>query len=775
MPVKTHAAHCLTSTLRLSGMDCPDCASTIEKKVRSIDGVCNANVNFATAKLVMEIDPELTSLDKVMKAVGDAGYQAEPDTPVAQPASRPLHQRLHLRDVLMAISGLLVTIGFASSVIGQQAHIVTIFYAAAIATGGYFTARRGIAAVRSLSLDINFLMMIAVIGAAAIGDWAEGATVVFLFAFANTLESYTVNRARNSIKELMDLAPIEALVNRHGHFHRLPVAEIEVGDIILAKPGDKIAMDGIVVGGASSVNQAPITGESMPVEKRPGDPVFAGTINQRGSLEIQVTRPFEDNTLSRIIHLVEEAQAKRAPSQQFVDRFAKYYTPAVIAIAVGVAGIPPLLGEPWYPWLYRALALLVVSCPCALVISTPISIVSAIANASRHGVLIKGGAYLEQTGAVSMVAFDKTGTLTRGRPEITDIVPLNGHLPAQILSIAASIEHDSEHPLAEAILRKARVEGLPLRPVRDFESITGLGVSATLENTAYYVGSIKLFQDLGFACPDAYQPMRNAEARPDSAQPAYSVKAYLDSYHSEHTSGACPDTNHHTHVIGACDDCEERGAGASHPICTLLNTFQDEGKTIVVLGTKDGALGVMAIADELRAASKDAIGSLHQHGIERVVMLTGDNETTARAIASKLGIDEYHAGLLPEDKVGVVQRLLASHGKVAMIGDGVNDAPALATATVGIAMGTAGSDAALETADIALMADDLSKVPYVVALSRRTLRIIKQNIMLALLVKSIFLALAFPGWLTLWLAVVGDMGISLVVIANGMRLLRTEK
>lgn len=712
MPVKNNVSHPSISTLRISGMDCPDCALTIEKKVRSIEGVKSANVNFATSRLVIELDSDAVSMDKIVKVVNEAGYEAESDEPYPQPASKPVIQRLHKKDILTIVSGALLALGFAFSLTGQPHEIATFLYAAAILSGGYYTARRGVSAARSLSLDINFLMTIAVIGAAAIGDWAEGATVVFLFSLANTLESYTMDKTRNSIKELMELAPNEATVKHDGDYHRLPVAEIAVGDVIVVKPGEKIAMDGVVVGGASSVNQAHITGESMPVEKMPGDSVFAGTINHQGSLEIQVTRPFEDNTLTKIIHMIEEAQAKRAPSQQFVDRFTKYYTPAVIAIAVGVATVPPLFGEPLYPWVYRALALLVVSCPCALVISTPVAIVSAIANASRHGVLIKGGAHLEETGAVSIVAFDKTGTLTNGRPEVTEIVPLNGHSPAEILSIAASIERHSEHPLAQAILRRARAEGIRWQMARDFESITGLGVRATVGRTTYYVGSLKLFEDMGLS---------------------------------------------------------------SSSISECLDALQNQGKTVVVLGTRDQLLGAMGIADELRHTSKESITRLHRCGIQRVIMLTGDNEMTARAIASKLGIDEYRAQLMPEDKVGAVKELLASYGKVAMIGDGVNDAPALATATVGVAMGTAGSDAALETADIALMADDLSKVPYVVDLSRRTLRIIKQNILLALLVKTIFLAIAFPGWLTLWLAVAGDMGISLLVIANGMRLLRTEK
>jgi Cd2+/Zn2+-exporting ATPase len=714
MAVKISLTHPSTSTLRITGMDCPDCALTIEKKVRAVEGIKTANINFATSKLVMEMEPGAVTLDKIIQVVDDAGYEAEPEASLAQVTAKPAGHKLHRRDLLTIVSGGFVALGFAASFLGQPTEVVTALYFAAIVTGGYYTARRGISAARSLSLDINFLMTVAVIGAATIGEWAEGAMVVFLFSLANSLEAYTVSKTRNSIQELMELAPNEATVKHEGHYHRRPVAEIQVGEVLIVRPGERIAMDGVVVAGVSSVNQATITGESIPVEKRQGDSVFAGTINERGSLEVEVTKPFEDNTLSKIIHLIEEAQAQRAPSQQFIDRFAKYYTPAVIAFAIGVAVLPPLLfGQPWNPWIYRALALLVVSCPCALVISTPVSIVSAIANASRHGVLIKGGAHLEETGRISVVAFDKTGTLTNGSPEVTEIIPLNGHSTDEILGIAASVERHSKHPLAQAILHKARDEEIPWRPAHEFESLSGLGVRARVAGTTYFLGSAKLFEDMGLS----------SEAS----------------------------------------------------ILSRLNGHQTEGKTIVLLGTENQLLGALAIADELRETSAEALAQLHRRGIKRIVMLTGDNEVTARAIASRLGIDEYYAGLMPEDKVGAVRDLLSSHGKVAMVGDGVNDAPALATSTVGIAMGTAGSDAALETADIALMADDLSKVPYVVGLSRRTLRIVKQNILLALFVKTLFLALAFPGWLTLWLAVVGDMGVSLLVIANGMRLLRTEK
>ncbi|MBI4317339.1 MAG: cadmium-translocating P-type ATPase [Chloroflexi bacterium] len=697
------------STLRISGMDCPDCALTIERKVGSLDGVKSAKLNFATSMLTVELAPTVP-IDKLVRAVDEAGYEAEPD--FVQP-TKPWWQRIRRHDLATAASGMLLAIGFLLSITGQPTLAVSIAYALAILVGGYYTARRGIVAARSLNADINLLMTIAVLGAVAIGEWIEGATVVFLFSLANTLESYTLGKTRNAIRELMELAPKEATIRHNGHLERVSVSRVKVGDVVVARPGEKIPMDGTVVGGASAVDQAAITGESIPVFKTVGDEVYAGTINQRGALDIRVTRPFEDNTISKIIHLVEEAQSKRAPSQQFIDRFARYYTPGVIGLAVGVAIIPPLLlGLPFGPWIYRALALLVVSCPCALVISTPVTIVSAITNASRNGVLIKGGAYLEQTGALSVVAFDKTGTLTNGRPEVVEVVPLNGHSERDILAVSASVEHHSEHPLAEAILRKARRAGLQLEPVSNFESITGMGVKAALNGTTYYVGSARLFEELGLSVGRAAE---------------------------------------------------------------TLDTMQQRGETAMLVGTGQELIGVVAVADQLRDSSRKAIEKQHRSGIKRVIMLTGDNEVTARAIANQLGIDEFRAGLMPEGKVEAMKELIGRYGKVAMIGDGVNDAPALATATVGAAMGTAGSDAALETADIALMADDLSKVPYVIDLSRRTLAIIKQNIIFALLVKTVFLGLVFPGWLTLWLAVVGDMGTSLIVIANGMRLARTKR
>jgi Cd2+/Zn2+-exporting ATPase len=492
----------------------------------------------------------------------------------------------------------------------------------------------------------------------------------------------------------------------------LPVEEIRIGDIIIVRPGERIAMDGRVYAGYSTVNQAPITGESIPVEKMAGDDIYAGTINERGSLEVEVTRLAQDNTISRIISMVEEAQGQRAPSQQFIDRFAKYYTPMVIVFAAIIATVPPLaFGQPFVKWFYQAMALLLVACPCALVISTPVSIVSAIGNAARNGVLFKGGLYLEEAGALSVVAFDKTGTLTEGKPKVTDIVSVNGHSDNKLLSIAAAIESRSEHPLADAIVKHAKAQGIKIPGAAAFEAIIGKGAQAVVEGRFYQIGNSRLFLEQAIG-------LKNVE--------------------------------------------------------TEVSRLQGEGKTVMLLGDHNRILGLIAVADVLREDSRKAVNRLKNSGIQKTIMLTGDNEVTARAIAAQAGVDDYRADLLPEDKVDAIRDLLNEHGKVAMVGDGVNDAPAMAISTVGIAMGAAGTDTALETADIALMTDDLKKLAYVADLSRRTLGIIKQNVFLALIIKGMILLLVIPGWLTLWLAVVADMGSSLLVTLNGMRLLRVR-
>jgi len=614
------------------------------------------------------------------------------------------------------LAALLLVISWFLGLSYEAGHIIPIAgYAAAILVGGYPLFIQGFKNLSILYFDMRTLMTVAILGAATIGEWGEAATVVILFAISEALERYSMDRARQSIASLMEIAPREALI-RLGRIEMVvDVKDIQVGDIMIVKPGQKIAMDGLVTSGVSTVNQAAITGESLPVTRTVGDEVFAGTLNEEGLLEVEVTKRVEDTTLSKIIHLVEEAQAERAPSQAFVDKFAEYYTPAVIVLALLVATIPPLLlGGEWSSWIYQGLAVLVVGCPCALVISTPVAVVTAVGNAARHGVLIKGGVYLEEAGALKVIAFDKTGTLTKGVPAVTDVVAFGGNRD-NLLAIAASLEKSSQHPLASALLRKAKDLGLKSNDlvVEDFQAITGKGVKAKVNNVLYYIGSPKLLTKVQPTQPAAIQEQ--------------------------------------------------------------ITRLQAAGKTVMVLGTEQETLLLIAVADEIRASAKRVISKLYQLGIEKTVMLTGDNRLTAEAIGKELGITVVKADLLPEDKLNYIKELRAKGRSVAMVGDGVNDAPALAAATLGVAMGGAGTDTALETADIALMSDDLSKLPYTIKLSRKALRIIKHNITFSLAIKALALLLVVPGWLTLWIAIFADMGASLIVTLNSLRLLKVKE
>ena len=593
----------------------------------------------------------------------------------------------------------------------------------AIVAGGWHIVPRGLRAARTGALDMNFLMSIAAIGAVLIGEFQEAASAMFLFAVAQLLESYSMDRARHAIRGLMELSPAEATVLRGDREERGAVERVAVGETVIVRPGEKISVDGVVLAGRSSVNQAPITGESMPVEKEVGAEVFAGALNGEGALEIRSTKAASDTTLARIIHAVEEAQSSRAPSQTFVDRFARIYTPAVVGVAALLAIAPPLAGlGSWGEWFYRALVLLVVACPCALVISTPVTVVSALAGAARRGILIKGGLHLENAGRVRVVAFDKTGTLTEGTPEVVAIHSLDGSAEREIVALAASAESRSEHPLARAIVRYARERDVPLTPARDLSAAVGRGVRAEVGSETVVVGSERFFAGEG---------------------------------------------------------------GVPAAVRVLLERLRGEGQTVVLVGARGDGLpasirGVIAIADRVRPNAGEALRSLHDAGIERVVMLTGDNEGTARSVVVSIGgsgrgVDEFRAGLLPEDKVQAVRDLQRKYGRVAMVGDGVNDAPALAAADVGIAMGSAGTDVALETADIALMGDDLSKLGTTIQIARKAERIIRANIAVALVSKVAFVVLAAAGLATLWMAVVADMGASLLVVLNGLRALRIRE
>lgn len=600
----------------------------------------------------------------------------------------------------------------SSSLYGESAIPTIIGFLMAILIGGYSLFKTGLQNLLRFEFDMRTLMTIAIIGAAFIGEWSEGAVVVILFAISEALEKYSMDRARASIRSLMDIAPKEALVRRNGHELLVGVGDIEIGDVMIVKPGQKIAMDGVVVKGSSAVNQAAITGESVPAEKSTGDEVFAGTLNEEGLLEIEVTKRTEDTTIAKIIHLVEEAQAERAPSQAFVDKFAKYYTPVIIVVAVLVAIVPPLLlGAEWHLWIYQGLSVLVVGCPCALVVSTPVAIVTAIGNAARHGVLIKGGIYLEEAGSLKAVAFDKTGTLTQGVPAVTDFVLVDKNAnEADILARLAALESRSQHPLASAITKRAEQNNVDFKSmeVEEFASITGKGLTGTIDGVQYLVGNVRLFE------------------------------------------------------------------GISTELKTRVAELQDQGNTVMIFGTENDVLALVAVADEVRESSKDVIQKLHQLGIEKTIMLTGDNEGTAKAIGAQVGVTDIRAELLPADKLEAIKALRNEYGKVAMVGDGINDAPALASATVGIAMGGAGTDTALETADIALMGDDLQKLPFMLKLSRKAMWIIKQNITFSLAIKIIALLLVVPGWLTLWIAIFADMGATLIVTLNGLRLLRVK-
>lgn len=698
-------------TYRVQGFTCANCAAKFENNVKSLPGVQDAKVNFGASKITVL---GTTTIEELEKAGAFENLKVREDKEKAVKREPFWKQKENIKVYISAV--LLVISWFLGKQYGEEHIFATIGYAAAILIGGYSLFIKGFKNLVRLNFDMNTLMTVAILGAAAIGEWGEGATVVILFAISEALERYSMDKARQSIESLMDIAPKEALIRRGNEEMMVPVDDIQVGDIMIVKPGQKLAMDGIVIKGTSTLNQAAITGESVPVAKTVGDEVFAGTLNEEGLLEVKVTKRVEDTTLSKIIHLVEEAQAERAPSQAFVDRFAKYYTPAIIIFALLLAVIPPLfMGADWSEWIYRGLAVLVVGCPCALVISTPVSIVTAIGNAAKNGVLIKGGIHLEEAGSLKVIAFDKTGTLTKGVPSVTDVITYNGN-ENELMAITAAIEKGSQHPLASAIIRKAEEDGLNFNDVsvKEFQSITGKGVKAKVNNEMYYVGSPGLFEEL---LPN----------------------------------------------------------GIQSEIKEQITTLQTQGKTVMALGTEKEILALIAVADEIRESSKEVIRKLHQVGIEKTVMLTGDNQRTAEAIGKQVGVSDIKADLLPEDKLNFIKELRDKYQSVAMVGDGVNDAPALAASTVGVAMGGAGTDTALETADIALMSDDLSKLPYTIKLSRKALAIIKQNITFSLGIKALALLLIVPGWLTLWLAIFADMGATLIVTLNSMRLLKVKE
>jgi Zn2+/Cd2+-exporting ATPase len=702
----------LQTTLQVAGVDCAEEVSLIQRALKALGGVRKVQVNIMSGKAIIAHDETITP-EVLIKVIGDRGLKAVRE---GEKAGDEAQQRQKQRLLSVSISGAFTLFGLLIHWTHFAPKSVALgCFLTAIISGGWFIAPKAVAAARRLAPDMNLLMTIAVLGAVGIGEWSEGAAVAFLFALSELLESFSVARARRAIQSLLKLAPQTALLKDGNRFDEVSVEKVHVGDVIAVKSGARVPLDGAIVNGNSSVDQAPITGESMPVEKKQGDQVFAGTINGEGSLEVRVTKNYSDTTLSKIIHLVEEAQSQKALSQRFVDVFSKYYTPSVMALALLVFLIPPMVaGAAWGVWFYRALVVLVIACPCALVISTPVSIVSGLTAMARRGVLIKGGAFLEAIGKLKALAVDKTGTITEGRPRVACVVPVNSTDEIEIVRIAAAIDTHSDHPLAQAVVKYAQERSLDFPRSENYRARTGRGAEGEIAGHHYFVGNHRL-----------------------------------------------------THELAVCSEEIEK----------ILADMEEQGQSVVVVGHMPHAecagevLGIIAVGDTMRPNAPEAIRSLHATGVQKVVMLSGDNQRTVNAVAQQAGVDEAYGDLLPDQKIERVRALLAEHKHVGMIGDGVNDAPAMAAATVGIAMGAAGTDTAIETADIALMKDDLSKVAEAVNLGRRTVRVIQFNIAFAIAVKLIFLVLAVFGYTSLWLAIAADTGATLIVTANALRLL----
>ncbi|EPU04664.1 cadmium transporter [Streptococcus agalactiae BSU167] len=697
-------------TYRIEGLSCTNCAGKFEKNVKQLPGVTSATVNFGASKISVEGQ---TTIEELEEAGAFENLIIRDDQENDEQVRSK--ESFIKRNIALIISLGFILVAVISQLSLGEDHLLTkALYILAIIIGGFDLFKEGFSDLIKLDFSMESLMTIAIIGAAFIGEWAEGSIVVILFAISEALERFSMDKARQSIRSLMDIAPKEALIRRNNVEQLVSVDKIDIDDIMIIKPGQKIAMDGLVINGHSSVNQAAITGESVPVEKQLDDEVFAGTLNEEGVLEVKVTKKVTDTTIAKIIHLVEEAQGERAPAQAFVDKFAKYYTLFIIIMALLIVVVPPLFfGGDWNKWLYQGLSILVVGCPCSLVISTPVSIVSAIGNAAKNGVLVKGGVYLEEIGHLRAIAFDKTGTLTKGKPVVTDFIATSSETDINYLSIISSLESLSQHPLASAILNEADKTNVDYKSIQieDFQSITGKGLTGIHQNIRYYIGSPKLFS---------------------------------------------------ASVI------EETAVKVQY------RQFQEQGKTAMYFGTDEQILGVIAVADEVRDSSAAVISELHKLSIEHTIMLTGDNTKTAESIGKQLGVTEIKGDLMPQEKLDSIKALRTTYNKVAMVGDGINDAPALAASTVGIAMGGAGTDTALETADVALMGDDLQKLPFIVRLSRQTLKVIKQNITFSLGIKLLALLLVIPGWLTLWIAIVADMGATLLVTLNGLRLMKVK-
>ncbi len=702
----TAHTHGVQTPIRILQMDCPTEEALLRKKLGGMAGVTALEFNLMQRVLTVTHAPQ--AIEPILAAVRALGFTPEiaSETATRQtPAPQPAKPRWPLALAVVAAMASEATV-WAHLPVWIPAALALV----AVLASGITTYQKGWIAIHNGNLNINALMSIAVTGALLLGQWPEAAMVMVLFTIAELIEAQSLDRARHAIRSLLQLAPERATVQQaDGSWLDVAAKTVAVGACVRIKPGERIALDGTITHGRSTIDQAPITGESLPVEKAAGDAVFAGTVNASGSFEYTVTAAASDSLLTRIIHAVEAAQGARAPTQRFVDQFARVYTPVVFALALGVAVLPPLLlASDWFAWIYKALVLLVIACPCALVISTPVTIVSGLAAAARLGLLIKGGVYLETGRTLKWLALDKTGTLTHGKPVQTDFLPLHGADGATVRRLAASLASRSDHPVSRAVADAARADGVALHAVEAFEALPGRGTQGVVAGQRYTLGNHRLVHDLGL-CSDAL------EAR--------------------------------------------------------LSALEEQGKTIILLADAHGVLGLFAVADTVKDSSRQAIAELHALGIQ-TLMLTGDNAHTARAIAGQVGIDEAHGDLLPEDKRGVIESKRSPHGAVGMVGDGINDAPALACADIGFAMGAAGTGTAIETADVALMDDDLRKLPRFVRLSRRTHALLVQNIALALGIKAVFLALTLAGLGTMWMAVFADVGASLLVVGNGLRLLR---
>jgi Cd2+/Zn2+-exporting ATPase len=693
-------------------MDCPTEEALVRKAIGGLPGV--VALEFDLINRILTVGHTLTnagSIDTALRSIGMAGVPLAAGKPGATTVAADEHQAASISKrqwILMTVAGIAaISAEVVAYTTGNETSIaVALLALIAIFTGGVETLKKGWIALKTFTLNINLLMSVAVIGAVAIGQWPEAAVVIWLFGIAEMIEVLSLDRARNAIRALMANAPETAFVQQaDGAWSEVPADQVAVGLIVRVRPGERIALDGIVVSGQSGVNQAPITGESIPVEKTVGATLFAGSLNERGVLEFRVTAATGETTLDRIAKSIQAAQGQRAPTQRFVDKFARVYTPVVFVLAVLVAIVPPLaFGMPWYDWIYKALVLLVIACPCALVISTPVTIVSGLTAAARRGILIKGGTYLEQGRELKTVALDKTGTITHGKPVLTDVVALASMSKEESLRIAASLDTLSDHPVATAIVGGYKGS---VAAVEKFEALHGRGVKGTLEGVTYFVGNHRLMEELKVC---------------------------------------------------------------SSQLEEALDRLEIEAKTAIVLSTDKETLAIFAVADTIRDTGKVAIAELKSLGIE-AIMLTGDNDKTAKAVAAQVGIADARGNMMPDDKLAAIETFL-ERGLVGMVGDGVNDAPALARSSIGFAMGAAGTDTAIETADVALMQDDLRKLPEFIRLSKKTSQVLWQNIVFALGIKAVFFALTLTGQGTLWMAVFADAGASLIVVANGLRLLQ---